>query len=54
VDLNQNRRRGRQTEESTQELEEVAPVDEFIDITKITYIPEAELRHTKEPLKSAR
>jgi hypothetical protein len=35
-------------------MEEVEPIEEFIDVTKITYIPESELRHSKEPLKSAR
>ena len=52
--LQRNQRRNRHTEESTQEMEEVEPIEEFIDVTKITYIPESELRHSKEPLKSAR
>jgi hypothetical protein len=35
-------------------VEEVKPIEEFIDVMKITYIPETELRYSKEPLKSAR
>lgn len=35
-------------------MEDLPPVEEFLEFTRISYIPESELRTTKEPLKSAR
>lgn len=39
--------------EESQEQPEVE-VEEFIEVTRITFIPESELRQSKEPLKSVR